>query len=330
VPVIVFEEILGKETRLLKDFIGASESLVIELSLQILLGLQWIHENGVIIRNLRLDSILVTMTMDNQIQVRIRDLMCAIHTPCLHPSPADNEMLKQSAMFFLAPELYDPLATASLAADVWSLGMIWFILLQRNFSVKEIENIREIGPENFDVQLNSLPHSSLLRHLISDCLKIHPSGRPTCTQLLLQQPFSPFSLRKPPTISSSTDLPNKSIDQESIKEYEAKISIFQEKVLPMKEFYLKYFQFVKALQDMNEFLAEKIFEELRKIDPCGEGKLIYSDEMIFRKEIIDLEIMINELISFYKLNPIDHSRMKSWARIRELRAVLDEIKSTVT
>eukprot|EP00826_Nyctotherus_ovalis_P059266 TRINITY_DN8222_c0_g2_i1.p1 TRINITY_DN8222_c0_g2~~TRINITY_DN8222_c0_g2_i1.p1 ORF type:complete len:310 (-),score=65.62 TRINITY_DN8222_c0_g2_i1:336-1265(-) len=192
----------GGSVRNLLDKFGPLDEKIIKIYMrQILKGLKYLHSNNIIHNNLKCSNILVA----NEGTIKISDfavVKCAsTFELSLKPSKentcenTDRAMVSESAsnsLYWMAPEVIEN-ATASKAADIWSLGCLMFEMSTGSppwaQSASDPEKVlRRIlkspnGPE-LPSDVLSLPARSWLCR----CFERRPEKRPTVEELL-DDPF---------------------------------------------------------------------------------------------------------------------------------------------
>ena len=191
---IAFENI-GNRTLL--ELVKADENTIINVSLDILEALKYVHNNEIIVRNLRPDAIYL-WGPEHNLRIKIGDFTHAVH----HPQSQAYSMPREDGaersqdiedLLFLsplcqAPELYSSQYSGlDYSQDMWSFGMILFILISGYLPVKEIENIQE-NVDSLDdsavrslVQGNGIPEK--IQNVLSLILTMKPSARKTVVEI---------------------------------------------------------------------------------------------------------------------------------------------------
>lgn len=98
---------------------------------QIFSGLEYIHENGILHRDLKLSNIFI----DKHMQMRIGDFGLAI----LEKDAIEEANFLMGTTSFMAPEVID-LKGFNRRSDVWAVGVIAFVLL---YGRKPFEAVNE-------------------------------------------------------------------------------------------------------------------------------------------------------------------------------------------
>jgi serine/threonine protein kinase len=109
------------------------------------------------------------------------------------------------------------------------------------------------------------------------------------------------------------------------KQYDVQLKYYQEKILDRKNYYLKYFEFLKALEE-DEERADKLHDELMEIDPKGEEKVEFKESSDYKTAISSAMERLQDMINFYKGVTKDKVKAYSKAKqLREMKANLQEI-----
>ncbi|KAI6681572.1 hypothetical protein NL676_035453 [Syzygium grande] len=167
-----------------------SDSLVSAYTRQILNGLEYLHDQNVVHRDIKCANVLV----DASGSVKLADFGLAKAIKL-----NDAKSCKGSA-FWMAPEVVNLKDTGyGLAADIWSLGCTVLEMLTRQHPYPHFEGVQaayRIGKGELPPVPDSL--SGDARDFIFRCLQVNPNDRPSAAQLL-EHPF----VRKPPIATSS-------------------------------------------------------------------------------------------------------------------------------
>jgi serine/threonine protein kinase len=193
---LVMEVVTGGD---LADFIHNSQSQCRErvaagLFFQIVSGIQYCHSRGVAHRDLKPQNILLTKDHD----VKIADFgLCHFHSP-------DSAMKTIcGTAVYLAPECLTGGKYDGFARDIWSLGVILYELVTREFPWT-IENgplmYKQILSGKYPMPKNASP---ICTELIARLLKVRPTDRPTAAQILESNWFKLASVKPGMRISVS-------------------------------------------------------------------------------------------------------------------------------
>ena len=165
------------------------ESLVRSLTRQTLAGLAYLHDKGVLHRDLKADNIL----LDVDGTCKISDFGISKKTDNIYGNDVTNSM--QGSVFWMAPEVVRSEGQGySAKVDIWSLGCVVLEMFagRRPWSKEEtIGAIYKLGsnqapPIPDDVSDSVSPEAVAF---MSECFEIDPGERPTAETLLRQHPF---------------------------------------------------------------------------------------------------------------------------------------------
>ena len=162
------------------------EDLVSHLTHQTLAGLAYLHDKGVLHRDLKADNIL----LDVDGTCKISDFGISKKTDNIYGNDVTNSM--QGSVFWMAPEVIRSQGQGySAKVDIWSLGCVVLEMFagRRPWSKEEaIGAIYKLGSLN---QAPPIPDDVSSPGAISfmlDCFQTNPSERPTA-ETLLTHPF---------------------------------------------------------------------------------------------------------------------------------------------
>ena len=165
------------------------ESLVRSLTRQTLEGLAYLHDKGVLHRDLKADNIL----LDVDGTCKISDFGISKKTDNIYGNDITNSM--QGSVFWMAPEVVRSDGQGySAKVDIWSLGCVVLEMFagRRPWSKEEMVGaIYKLGsnqapPIPDDVSDSVSPEAVAF---MSECFEIDPGERPTAETLLTQHPF---------------------------------------------------------------------------------------------------------------------------------------------
>ncbi|CUM66543.1 uncharacterized protein PRCAT00004212001 [Priceomyces carsonii] len=183
----------GSIASLMKSFGKFEEPLIKFITRQVLSGLEYLHSNGILHRDLKADNLL--LEVDGT--CKISDFGISKKSQDIYANNA--EMSMQGTVFWMAPEVIDSIVEDkkqgySAKIDIWSLGCVVLEMFagKRPWSNEAVVSaIYKIGKTKL-----APPIPEDIDHLISDdakdfikkCFTINPQERPTAKQLL-DHPF---------------------------------------------------------------------------------------------------------------------------------------------
>ena len=166
------------------------ESLVSSLTRQTLAGLAYLHQEGVLHRDLKADNIL----LDTNGTCKISDFGISKKTDNIYGNDVTNSM--QGSVFWMAPEVIRSQGQGySAKVDIWSLGCVVLEMFagRRPWSKEEaIGAIYKLGSLNQAPPIPDDVSSSISAEAVAfmlDCFTVDPSERPTAATLLREHPF---------------------------------------------------------------------------------------------------------------------------------------------
>lgn len=164
------------------------ENVVSSLTRQTLAGLAYLHEEGVLHRDLKADNIL----LDVDGTCKISDFGISKKTDDIYGNDATNSM--QGSVFWMAPEVIRSQGKGySAKVDIWSLGCVVLEMFagRRPWSKEEaIGAIYKLGSLNQAPPIPDDVSSSISAAAVGfmlDCFTIEPSERPTAGRLQSHQ-----------------------------------------------------------------------------------------------------------------------------------------------
>lgn len=162
------------------------EDQAAQIFYQIVSAVQYVHSRGVAHRDLKPQNILITQFP----QVKLSDFgLCGF-------IQKDVKMdIYCGSMYFSAPECLKSVPYDGVQADIWSLGVILFLLASKEHPwdpTNTKEMISKITKASYTIPKN-LSHPCV--DLIKSILKLKPSERPTCKQILQHHWFKLLNKR---------------------------------------------------------------------------------------------------------------------------------------
>jgi len=188
----IFLELATKGSLLnLYQTYNLGDSQVSAYTRQILNGLEYLHRQNVVHRDIKCANILV----DASGSVKLADFGLAKVTYL-------NDLKSfKGTPFWMAPEVIKQKNQGyGLPADIWSLGCTVLEMLTRKIPYSPLEWQEAF----FQISQGKLPDiptslSTDARHFICKCLKVNPDDRPTAAQLLNHPYVKPSSSLSPPS-----------------------------------------------------------------------------------------------------------------------------------
>ena len=194
-----------KRTQQLGEFKPPSmEPHIMYIIHETLLGLQYIHENGQIHRDIKAGNILV----DTDGQVKIADFGVSgfLVQAGSHHTKAKTFV---GTPCWMSPEVMEQVHGYDYKADVWSLGItalelakgyapyakyppMRVLILTIQEDPPSLASYEEESDEYYEDEVHE-EYSSQFESLVSQCLQKNPSKRPTCPDLLACKHFSLFT-----------------------------------------------------------------------------------------------------------------------------------------
>lgn len=164
------------------------ENVVSSLTRQTLAGLAYLHEQGVLHRDLKADNIL----LDVDGTCKISDFGISKKTDNIYGNDVTNSM--QGSVFWMAPEVIRSQGQGySAKVDIWSLGCVVLEMFagRRPWSKEEaIGAIYKLGSLNQAPPIPDDVSSAISAPAVGfmlDCFTIDPSDRPTAERLRMHQ-----------------------------------------------------------------------------------------------------------------------------------------------
>lgn len=179
----------GSISLCMKSYGAFEEPLVRFITKQVLLGLEYLHRNGILHRDLKADNLL--LEIDGT--CKISDFGISKRSQDIYANNA--EMSMQGTVFWMAPEVIDSIVEDkkqgySAKIDIWSLGCVVLEMFagKRPWSNEAvISAIYKIGKTKLAPPIpENIKHlvSQDAKDFINQCCTINPEQRPTATQLL--------------------------------------------------------------------------------------------------------------------------------------------------
>jgi len=152
----------------------------IQWSLEIAEGLNYLHKQGIIHRDLKAENILLTKSYS----AKLADLGVAQVDPLLEENQATVVSSGLQDMRFVAPEVLIYKQSCSLKTDIYAFGLVcWQIATDGNDPPKPLNSIEFF--DDREQKLSLIPEISLeFAMVINGCVKVHPEERFQIGQVL--------------------------------------------------------------------------------------------------------------------------------------------------
>ncbi|WPK24492.1 hypothetical protein PUMCH_001766 [Australozyma saopauloensis] len=175
----------GSISSCLKSYGKFDEQLVRFITRQVLLGLKYLHQNGILHRDLKADNLL--LELDGT--CKISDFGISKKSHDIYSNNAELSM--QGTIFWMAPEVIHSMVEEkkqgySAKVDIWSLGCVVLEMFagQRPWSNEAvISAIYKIGKTKLAPPIPD-DISADAKDFLDKCFTINSEDRPTATQLL--------------------------------------------------------------------------------------------------------------------------------------------------
>ncbi|XP_072226939.1 death-associated protein kinase 2 [Leuresthes tenuis] len=213
--VLILELVCGGE---LFDFIAEKENLLeseaIEFMKQILEGLRFMHRNNIAHFDLKPENVMLSDKLSPHPNIKLIDFGLAYH---FHQG--EEYRSTSGTPQYVAPEVIncEPLSTA---ADMWSIGVITYILLsglspfQGDTDEETLRNVIAMKYE-FDERYFSMT-SSMAKDFIQKLLEKNPNERMTAEECLLHPWIKPITRKQAANRNRS------SINMKNFKKFNAR------------------------------------------------------------------------------------------------------------
>ncbi|RIA83200.1 hypothetical protein C1645_473403 [Glomus cerebriforme] len=165
------------------------EPVVRSFTRQILLGLQYLHNKGILHRDIKADNILV----DEEGCCKISDFGISKKSDHALAYDHNSNMSLQGTIFWMAPEVFASTKGYSAKVDIWSLGCVVLEMFagERPWNnLTDLAAMFKLGSEKKAPPIREdIVMSSEARNFLDQCFIIEPDDRPTAKQLL-KHPFA--------------------------------------------------------------------------------------------------------------------------------------------
>ena len=171
----------------IKNKAHQEENTIWQVLTQILIGLNYLHKQGIIHRNLQTNNIFLSK---NRL-IKITDFNCCY----IHNKKLSLNLPLTTISLYTAPELLNK-QKFNNKCDIWSVGCIIYEMVALSLPFK---NIKEVCSKklNNKIILQSIPdfYSDNLKSIINIMLSLDPSKRPS-TDILLNYPYIKETAKK--------------------------------------------------------------------------------------------------------------------------------------
>lgn len=184
----------GSISLCMKSIGSFEEELIRFITQQVLLGLEYLHSNGILHRDLKADNLLIEIDGT----CKISDFGISKKSKDIYVN--NSEMSMQGTIFWMAPEVIDSIVEDkkqgySAKIDIWSLGCVVLEMFagKRPWSNEAVVSaIYKIGKTKLSPPIpQDIEMTDESRDFINKCFTINPEERPTAEDLL-NHPFVQF------------------------------------------------------------------------------------------------------------------------------------------
>ncbi|ODQ77910.1 hypothetical protein BABINDRAFT_25189, partial [Babjeviella inositovora NRRL Y-12698] len=167
-----------------------SEQVIRYLTKQVLLGLSYIHDKGILHRDLKADNLL----LETDGTCKISDFGISKISKNIYDNNA--EMSMQGSIFWMAPEVVLSASSKehksgySAKVDVWSLGCVVLEMFAGRRPWSDADAVRALFKLGIAKSAPPIPEDTLPyvseagKDFLAQCFKIDPTERPTAQTLL--------------------------------------------------------------------------------------------------------------------------------------------------
>lgn len=324
---IVMEFLEGHElyNTLVGDNFTYNERTICKIMQQLLSAVQFMHNNGIMHRDLKSENII-----HNGKHVVIIDFGTSKNI-----SASKKHKQFTGTSLYIAPEVIKGSYTEK--CDIWSLGIIMYIMLsgEAPFKGKDNEIFANVLSQNYSIPIEEIPHiSELAKDMLKQVLTFDYLKRPSAAELLEHEWFKQLSDTSVGTVRLKAAADNiekfqfKNKLQEAIymflvntlvdrNEYEDLIELFEEMDVN-KDGVLTKQELTAGLQKSGKlFSYQEVDEIFYEIDKDGNGLVSFGE---YLAASIDKRKVLNEkrIISVFKLFDKDKSGKISIEEFQEV------------
>ena len=148
---------------------------IIRIFKQILAGLDYLHKCQVVHRDIKPENIL----LDQNLDIKICDFDCA---SCVSPSALLSD--QKGSLYYTAPEVIRHVPYDGYKADIWSLGIIIYLMITGTLPWKDGHTsgiVKQITSCNINIPSNT---TSILQEVLREMLQQDPTNRPSACLIL--------------------------------------------------------------------------------------------------------------------------------------------------
>ena len=204
IPWLIMEKLDTSLTKLLEKYDKPTDlSLARKFSIlqDISLGIQYLHSQEIIHRDLSSNNILLT----KQLVAKVADLGVA---KVINPLQTGTHTRTPGTLVFMPPESLEDVSHYGMPVDIFSFGCVTIHLMCHKWPVPDRKGASEI--EKRWKYVREVEVISPLMNLITECLKDAPKERPTIIEVVqkLQSTVVEYSLATPDVIELEKNLAN--------------------------------------------------------------------------------------------------------------------------
>ncbi len=160
--------------------------LCYQLALDIARGLQILHGQNILHRDLRSQNILLFI-QDQRLRAKLSDFGLSTVKNSIRRTTTDAKSLRGAGTLgWKAPELLKPDGHSSYSSDVYSYGMLLWELAAREVPFANMEDEFAIRQSVLEGKMETIPGDCppKLAGLIKQCWSLEPENRPTVTKII--------------------------------------------------------------------------------------------------------------------------------------------------
>ncbi|GAV29947.1 hypothetical protein PMKS-003453 [Pichia membranifaciens] len=175
---IIMDYCAGGSVRTLLKPGPLQEKYIAVVTRELLIALQFIHENGVIHRDIKAANILISK--DGKVK------LCDFGVAAQLTSTALKRTTMAGTPYWMAPEVITEGATYNFKADIWSTGITIYEMATGNppYSDKDALRAMQFITQHEPPRLEGRQYGPLLKEIIAICLEEKQDLRPNAEELL--------------------------------------------------------------------------------------------------------------------------------------------------